>query len=363
MSNHSLPYHMLPFQFMRMPQNDIILVNEAGEFIFLNTNEFERLNNYRINSNSDLFLNLKSKHFVTDTELSPVVDLLATKYRTKKAFLKNFTALHMMVITLRCNHCCRYCHASSEPPRDTQWDMSPSVARKVVDMIFQSPSPVIKIEFQGGEPLLNFNTILETVEYAEKLNKRAHKHLEFVLCTNLTPITEEILDYLKDHSILVSTSLDGPKDLHDKNRIPREGGSSYDAFVEKLEIIREIIGKDRVSALMTTTKSSLECMRGVVDEYIERNFKGIFLRALNPYGFAKTDHELLDYQIEDFIEAYKETLSYIITLNLEGVYFEEYYTTLLLSRILTPFTTGFMDLQSPAGVGICGAIYDYNGDV
>jgi len=35
----------------------------------------------------------------------------------------------------------------------------------------------------------------------------------------------------------------------------------------------------------------------------------------------------------------------------------------LLERILTPFATGFVDLQSPAGVGIEGAVYDYNGNV
>jgi uncharacterized protein len=41
----------------------------------------------------------------------------------------------------------------------------------------------------------------------------------------------------------------------------------------------------------------------------------------------------------------------------------EYYTALLLTRILTPFATGFVDLQSPSGAGISGAIYDFDGDV
>ena len=41
----------------------------------------------------------------------------------------------------------------------------------------------------------------------------------------------------------------------------------------------------------------------------------------------------------------------------------EYLAALLLTRILTPFSTGFVDLQSPSGAGISGVIYDYNGDV
>ena len=314
MSVSSSPYKMLPFQFMRLSPDEVIIVNQAGQFTFLNNRTFEDLINYEISPSSQVFLNLKGKHFVTDTEIAPIIDLLATKFRSKKAFLKNFTALHMVVITLRCNHYCRYCQASSEAPENTQWDMSPDIARKVVDMIFQSPSPVIKIEFQGGEPLLNWNTVREIVEYAENLNKRLFKRLEFVLCTNITLITEEILQYLKNHNVLVSTSLDGPKDLHDQNRILRKGGSSYELFIEKLATTREIIGIDNISALMTTTKKGLSRLREVVDEYVKRDFRGIFLRALNPYGFAIKDRHLLSYEIEDFIEAYRETLNYIIGL-------------------------------------------------
>jgi sulfatase maturation enzyme AslB (radical SAM superfamily) len=42
--------------------------------------------------------------------------------------------------------------------------MSKATAKKVVDLIFKSPSPAIKIEFQGGEPLLNFTIVRYIVE-------------------------------------------------------------------------------------------------------------------------------------------------------------------------------------------------------
>jgi len=364
MSNYPPPYFLFPFQFSRINEKDeVLLVNEVGEFKFVKSEIFNKLINYSLDTNSQIFLDLKGKHFVTDTEIYPVVDLLATKYRTKKAFLRNFTTLHMVVVTLRCNGCCRYCHASSEPPEQLQWDMTPSIARKVVNTIFQSPAPAIKIEFQGGEPLLNWEVVKGIVQYAELLNKRAHKKLEFVLCTNLILINEDILSFMKRHNIMLSTSLDGPKDIHDKNRILRNGESSYDKFIEKLRLSQKILGQENISALMTTSKANIKRLKEVVDEYIKQGFRGIFLRSLNPYGFAKRDYESLWYDIEEFIESYKETLRYIIKLNMEGNYFEEYYTTLLLTRILTPFSTGFVDLQSPSGAGISGAVYDYNGDV
>jgi len=359
----STPYLILPFRFIRVTGSEVLLVNEAGEFLFLNPDTFEDFINYRLDTGSECFLNLKGKHFATDTEIAPVIDLLSTKYRTKKGFLRNFTTLHMIVITLRCNHKCRYCQASSEPPENMQWDMSPAVARKVVDIIFQTPSPSVKIEFQGGEPLLNLEAVKEIVEYAKLINKRSQKGLELVICTNLTLIDEETLQFLKKHNILISTTLDGPKYLHDRNRILRNGGSSYDLVIKNLQLAQEILGKDRVSALMTASKDSLYHLRDVVDEYVNRGFRGIFLRAINPFGYAKWNYQLVGYNIEKFIESYKDVLKYIIELNLKGIYFEEFYTSLILSKILTPFHTGFMDFQSPSGAGICGAIYDYNGDV
>ena len=53
------------------------------------------------------------------------------------------------------------------------------------------------------------------------------KNLDFVIATNLALINDEVLDFCKLHGINISTSLDGPKDLHNKNR-PRPGNNSYE---------------------------------------------------------------------------------------------------------------------------------------
>src|SRR4030042_6392766 len=150
------PYGLLPFRFSPFAGNRMLLVNEVGEFIFLDRENFERLVSYNLDPASGIFLDLKGKHLVTDTALTPVIDLLATKYRTKREFLRSFTGLHMVGVTLRCNQRCNYCHASSQPVDQQRWDMTPETAINVVQKIMGSPSEVIKIEFQGGEPLLNF---------------------------------------------------------------------------------------------------------------------------------------------------------------------------------------------------------------
>jgi len=366
MSLDESSYILLPFQFEKVDTGDFLLTNDAGDFIYVGPDEFDRLVSSDIDRNSETYVNLKTRHFLLDSPkyLANTIDLLATKYRSKKGYLKDFTCLHMVVLTLRCNHNCNYCQASSQDAKASNWDMDKKTARKVVDMIFQCPSPSIKIEFQGGEPLLNFPVIVEIVEYANRVNRRFKKNVSFVLCTNLSLINKKILAFLKKHHVEVSTSLDGPKELHDSNRILRDGGSSYDLFVRNLELTRSVLGDDSACALMTITRTNIDHLRKVIDEYVRLGFRNVFLRSLNPYGYAqKKTGERLQYSIDDYIAAYKDALQYIIDLNIKGQHFSESFSTILLTRILTPFSTGFVDLQSPTGAGILGAIYNHDGSV
>ncbi|GHU98077.1 hypothetical protein [Candidatus Desulfovibrio trichonymphae] len=113
---------------------------------------------------------------------------------------------------------------------------------------------------------------------------------------------------------------------------------------------------------MTTTATSLKNFKHIIDYYIELGFDGIFIRSLNPYGFAAEKIDNLGYQMQEFVDAYTDALKYIFLIN-KTRYFAEHFATILLSRILTPYSTGFVDLQSPAGTGISGVIYDYDGSV
>lgn len=139
MNNHQVRYSIFPFTFSRMPAQQLLLVNQAGEFIFISSEDFNSFINGSLDTESQTFLDLKSKHFLTDTDKETAIDLLATKLRTRKGFLRNFTALHIVVVTTRCNFCCDYCHASSTLPEQKDGDMSLDTAKKVVNMIFCSP--------------------------------------------------------------------------------------------------------------------------------------------------------------------------------------------------------------------------------
>jgi uncharacterized protein len=363
-------YGFIPFQFEKFDQDHVLLVNLAGDHYFLPTEVFSLFIAYKISTSSDVYKTLKSKFFTFEDsrELEYAVDLLANQIRSKQRYLQDFTSLQMIEVTNYCNLKCSYCHASTVSLEEVELKkadgLQTDILDNILDKIFQSPSKDIKVELQGGEPLANWKSTKYLIEnaYARGLQFSC-RNTEIILCTNLLLINNEKLNILKKYNVQISTSLDGTEELHDKHRITSNGVGSYKTFIEKLYTTRKALGDDTVNALLTVSRDNLFRLPEVIDEYIHLGFSGVFIRALNPYGMATKNIDTLGYSVEDFVSEYIKALNYIIELNKQGTFFVDYYSSLLLSRILTPFSTGFMDLQTPAGAGISGAIYDFNGDV
>ncbi|MDC3386019.1 His-Xaa-Ser system radical SAM maturase HxsB [Gammaproteobacteria bacterium] len=353
-------YKLLPFRFINLDQEKVIMTNMVGEFYQVDKKTVKDLINHNIDIEHEDYINLRSKHFLTDEKTSIANELLEIKCKTKYSRLSEFTSLHMFVISLRCEHSCPYCQVSRQSDDKIKYDMSEEVALKSIDLALCSPSKNIKIEFQGGEPLLNFKIIKFIVR--EVNSRKNDKNIAFVIATNLAMIDGEILNFCKDHDIYISTSLDGPKNIHNSNR-PRPGKDSYERTIKGINLCRQQLGYDKVSALMTTTEISLSKAKEIIDEYITRDFDGIFLRPLSPYGFAIKTKKYLSYNAEKWFNFYKEGLEYIIEMNRQGVKFKEFYTSMILKKIFTFQDPGYVDLMSPSGIGIGGIIYNYDGYV
>lgn len=354
-------YEFLPFHFLRFGDGRV-LVNLVGEHTLLSAEDFDSFVSGHLDRTSTPYRDLKAKQFLTDGDRATPIELLGVKYRTKRRFLDGFTKLHIFVVTLRCDTSCKYCQVSRVSSNKTKYDMTREAAEKALDCVFRSPSPILKIEFQGGEPLLNFDLIRFVVEKAEKRNVIEGRVLSFVVTTNLAVLSDEMLAFLRDHNVLISTSLDGPEFIHNANR-PRPDNDAYRLTVDGIHRVRNSLGADKIAATMTTTKLSLAHPVAIVDEYVAQGFSSIFLRPLSPYGFAARTHKATGYEIDAFLDFYRTALDHIIQLNQRGTRIVEVYSQLLLTKILTPFATGYVDLQSPAGAGIGVAVYNYDGDV
>ncbi|RJO64893.1 MAG: His-Xaa-Ser system radical SAM maturase HxsB [Myxococcales bacterium] len=348
----------------RKLDDGVLVTNDVGRFLYLSEEQFKNVVQGKVGLNPDLVDRLFQNHFLYGRGYA---ESMAAIFRTRHAFLNSGPNLHIVILTLRCNHTCQYCHASREPMTRTEFDMSVERARTVVDTIFQATSPTINVEFQGGEPLANWEALKAVVEYAEEKNKEARKDLAFTLVSNLSLMDEDKLAFLIAHNVYVCTSLDGPKELHEKNRICSHA-SSFDAtqhwigrFHEEYKARGYDLDVFHVDALMTTTRYSLPFWKEVIDTYVALGLKTIHLRPLNPFGFAAKTWERIGYANQEFIDFYKRAFDYVVELNLGGTELIERMAAIYLTRILTDRDPNYMELRSPCGAGIGQVAYNYDG--
>lgn len=344
----------------------VLLTNDLGDYTFVAAGDFEKLTGGQIPQDHPVRRKLADGGF-----LIPQLDVerAVERYRQRTWYVGSPPFLHIVIPTLRCNTSCVYCHAGRAPMADRTTDMSLKTAKDVVDMIFRTPSRNLSVEFQGGEPLANFEAIRFMVEYGEELNRSEKRTLQFLLVSNLSLMDEAKMQFLLDHDVLMCTSIDGPQPLHDANRrLP--GASAYARalqWVKKIHGRYKAMGRDldvwHVDALLTTSRRSLSMPTEIVDTYVSHGIKTLHIRPLNPMGFALKSWRLHGYSAEEFMVFYRKALDYIIELNMKGVEIIERGAALLLARILGDDDPGYVDLRSPCGAGMGQIAYASDGAV
>lgn len=363
-SKHQSDYYLLPFRFHRISEEREVMVNEIGDCLVVPKGTAARVIERKVYVADDpeLYGDLIANFFISTTPVPELLNVLSTRYRTKKSFLDNFTSLHIFVISLRCEHTCHYCQVSRVTSDKHMYDMNQHHIDEGIKLMMQSPSPYVTMEFQGGEALLAFENIKYAVERTKQEAIRHEKIITYVICTNLAPLTEEMLVYCKENNILISTSLDGPEFIHNKNR-HKPNNNSYQLVVDGIMKCRSVLGEDNVSALLTTTNLSLQYPEEIVDEYVNLGFRNIFLRPISPYGFATRSATKNKYDASLFLTFYKKALDRIIDYNLKGYFIREDYASIILKKMLTPFPVGYVDLQSPAGIINSVIVFNYDGKI
>lgn len=337
-------------------KDKVLITNDTGRFEFLTKDEFTNFVNGTINCESNLTKRLIDKYFLSNDPPEVYYRMVEEAIRDNKAYLFSPTSLFILAVTNACNHRCIYCQAHGTA---RQQKMGTAIARKAVDRISESPARQITIEFQGGEPLLNYPVIRDVVLYAKE--KLVNKSVNFSVVSNLSLITEEIASFFKENHVSVSTSLDGPAFLHEHNRPMVNGNSSYQAMLNGKSILTQ--WGIHVGAIETTTRETLPYAKDIIKEYVSQGYDSIFLRPLTRIGNAATNWNDVGYSADEYLSFYKEALFEIIELNKQGIHFSETFACLLLTKLFGMQSSNYMELRSPCGAGIGQVAITANGDV
>jgi uncharacterized protein len=336
----------------------VLITNEAGEHAFLTPPDYARYLAGAVADDETLGKELVQKDFVRDH-----LDFtnLASRAVAKNLLDWKGPSVHVVVVTLRCNFKCGYCHASVVGEDAAGKDMTIETARKTVDLIFESPNPTLMIEFQGGEPLLNWPVVKFIVAYAREKNKARKRELHFGLISNFSLLDDEKIDFLIENGVSFCTSLDGPEDLHNANRTFL-GGNSHERTIAGLKKIQERrkggAKSDAPNAICTVTRRSLTRHEEIVDQLVGLGIERIQFGPLDPIGFARKSWPAIGYTSSEFVSFYAKALDYVIAQNLKGVKVYEKMALILLIRILEGSHWRFPNLDA-----VCRMAYNHDGSV
>lgn len=261
----------------------------------------------------------------------------------------------ILVPTLRCNLACGYCQVSRAPEGAPGFDWTDEILDGVLTFLENLPTKSIKVEFQGGEPLLR-------IDILEKVRTFCRSHFDqaqFVVCTNLQRLTEREWSFLSADDTFISTSIDGDRETHERQRTHET--SKTDAFFANLEEAVRRFPADKISALPTIDVSNPPNLEALVDNFQRYGIRSIYLRPINHQGFARKINQG-ENVLARWNDLYSGFIDYLIERNFRtGAVIEEYYFSQCLKRILRLGADQHVDLRNPNFFASDYLVIDHDG--
>jgi uncharacterized protein len=141
-----------------------------------------------------------------------------------------------------CNLACSYCFFLDKELMypGSSFRMSDDVLERYVQQLIESHrSDRVTFAWQGGEPTLMGLDFFRRVAELQERHRRPGMTFENTLQTNGTRIDAEWAAFLAENDYLIGISIDGPRELHDGNRVDKGGNATFDAVLRGLRLLQE----------------------------------------------------------------------------------------------------------------------------
>jgi len=253
-----------------------------------------------------------------------------------------FLCLH---ITEACNMECKYCYAVAHSKKAR---MPVETAKKVIEKILREiPVNNPMIDFHGGEPMLEFDAMVEAAEYGYQIGREVEKKIKFITQTNATLITKEKAEILKKLKIVPGVSLDGPPDIHNRYRVFPEGKKSFVQTWKGLEYLRAAGLNSGVLAVVHHPQD----YQDVLKFFLDKGFTSMRINFSSSIGRAQDEMEFHHQRGEDFAKYFLKMTDDALAwcrLNQKPLNIQDLDQ---LINNLTSKSRPFMCYRSPCGIG------------
>lgn len=343
-----------PLRFRLLDDRRIVVADESGAFFMAEGGFIERYVRDALTPSEKRFLIEKGHAF------EQVGDLAHTGFLarwSKRQHVGDSSAYIILVPTLRCDLRCSYCQVSPAPLAAHNFDWNDEILAKVLDFLDDLSTEEIQIEFQGGEPFLRPDLLDAVASFA----RRRFRKTRFIVCSNLQTLNDDIMAFLDHDDVLISTSLDGTRQLHTRNRTGDD--ALTETFLRNLEKVIGLIGLERVSALPTIDVESPPDPEDLMAAYEAFGFTSLYLRPINYHGFARKNHPAAKSPAR-WNDYYRDFIHALIGRNARtGRVMEEFYLVHCLRRILAPGLDNHTDLRNPNIPSGKNVLVDFDGKI
>ncbi len=165
-----------------------------------------------------------------------------------------------------CNLRCKYCFAATGDFHTGRKIMDFETAKRAIDFVIERSGARrnLEVDFFGGEPLMAWDTVKKTVEYARSIEQEHNKNFRFTITTNGVLLDDEKIEYINREMSNAVLSLDGRREINDNLRIRVDGSGSYDAIVPKFQKLVASRGEKDYYVRGTFTHHNLDFDRDVL---------------------------------------------------------------------------------------------------
>jgi uncharacterized protein len=259
-----------------------------------------------------------------------------------------------LFITENCNLKCQYCFAAGMEKRD----INPQTAFRAIDFLFLHAGEhrIVHLSFWGGEPLLRFDLIKQLVSYAESKAVETGKKIFFSIPTNATLLTEEIIDYIKRHNIVLSLSIDGTE-ASQRFRKTLSGQNSYSKVVKNIKLLEQAGHISMVSVRKTVTPENVSYLARDIEFFLYFGFRSI---AFSPDMESKWTEEAYELFQSEQLQCAD---MWINSLEEEKPFFVQSWTDILLLRKLMNKKNEYVPDSFFCGAGSTMIAVDIDGDI
>jgi uncharacterized protein len=199
-----------------------------------------------------------------------------------------------LAVAQKCNLACGYCYAREGSFGGAPKDMALATACASIDLLFSETAKGdrVNLAFLGGEPLVNRDVVRAATVYAAREGVRRNVGVGFSITTNGTLLNDSDAEFFEEHGFAVTVSLDGPRELHDRQRPYKGGGGSFAAVQRRLTPLLARQKRMQVSARVTVTPAHTDLPRTLA-EFIGMGFFSVgFSPMLNsPTGEQEMDRD------------------------------------------------------------------------